>query len=1143
MAKARERGQTPPADAEAGAACFNYAVSAHKPTAVTHAVACSFTSETALDLIVAKGTKLEVYSMHQPTQMKKIVDTQLFGRVAALQVWRPSKDKPADIFISTGRFKFFLIAYDPHTGHIVTKAKGDSSEGSGRPADQGQIALVDPQGRLVALHIFDGILKVIPAAPNGSLRSEAFNLRFEELDVLDLALLHGYTRPTIVMLSRDAKYHVHLRTYEIQMREKTLADGPWAPSKLEAGATCLLPVPSGGVLVLGENSISYHSGSLMKSCATPWSHWRAHAIVDDSRYLLGDACGWLSVVVLILSERREVVDIRVERLGRTSQASAISYIDAGLVFLGSSQGDSQLLQLSQEQLESGEYFTELYRWKNIGPIVDFLVMDPERQGQAQLICCSGSGQDGSLRIVRNGIGVEEQAQIDLPGVKGVWSFCQNSSVIIGLSFVSSQSRLLTLQGDEIEEVEAEGFAMDHTTLCLSSASRGGAFVQVTTSGANLIETRSLKLLYRWESLELLGSATEVVGNMFCISQGKYKVIAMCVDGSQLALRGEMVLEDQVSCIALRASDEEDGPSSPHATPSLAAVGFWTLKVTLYSIPEFHPMTSVRLPGDVIPCSLLFLKPNDQTHDPEYLLCGMGDGKLNSFCLGTGTSASILQGALLLESPKTVQLGSQPISLSPVSIGGMRAAFAAGDRSTLVHISDGKFFHSSVNLSSTKHAAQLPLEGFADTLAITTERGLFIGTVESMVRRRGDSSSDRLDVRTIPLKEQPRRVAHVESARALAVLTAAEAPSGLDESTNYLRIFDDSTFEIIASHALIENEIAVSLMCGRLGSVEDASELIIVGSAFIKPEEAEPSTGRILVFVLSAEERNLELLHARRVLGAVYALDVLNGYLVAGVNNKLQLLQWVSSAAASSSSEYSMVKELQLKAEHYGHILVLYIAVHNNRLILVGDLMKSITLFEVADNSSQRTLQLRELSRDLSPNWTTAVSFLDANTFVGAENYMNIFVARRPQAQAEDERAMLDIVGEYHLGEFVNRFQRGSLTMQFSDSAVAPLPTILFGTISGLIGVLASIPHNLYTLLTKVQSNLTSVIHGVGGLSHSEWRSFSNERKTVPCHGVIDGDLIESFLELTREDAENVVSGLEVSVEELTRQIEELARLH
>ena len=35
--------------------------------------------------------------------------------------------------------------------------------------------------------------------------------------------------------------------------------------------------------------------------------------------------------------------------------------------------------------------------------------------------CSGYGRNGSLRVVRSGVGINEMATIDLAGVKGVWS--------------------------------------------------------------------------------------------------------------------------------------------------------------------------------------------------------------------------------------------------------------------------------------------------------------------------------------------------------------------------------------------------------------------------------------------------------------------------------------------------------------------------------------------------------------------------------------------------------------------------------------------------------------------------------------------------------------------------------------------------
>ena len=51
----------------------------------------------------------------------------------------------------------------------------------------------------------------------------------------------------------------------------------------------------------------------------------------------------------------------------------------------------------------------LETFPNLGPIVDFSVVDLDRHGQGQVVTCSGVQRDGSLRVVRNGVGIHEQA--------------------------------------------------------------------------------------------------------------------------------------------------------------------------------------------------------------------------------------------------------------------------------------------------------------------------------------------------------------------------------------------------------------------------------------------------------------------------------------------------------------------------------------------------------------------------------------------------------------------------------------------------------------------------------------------------------------------------------------------------------------
>jgi len=87
---------------------------------------------------------------------------------------------------------------------------------------------------------------------------------------------------------------------------------------------------------------------------------------------------------------------------QTSCASSIAYLDNGVVFVGSLFGDSQLIRLLPEKDEKGSHVEVLNAYANLGPILDFVAVDLERQGQGQgqVVTCSGAYRDGTLRVVR-----------------------------------------------------------------------------------------------------------------------------------------------------------------------------------------------------------------------------------------------------------------------------------------------------------------------------------------------------------------------------------------------------------------------------------------------------------------------------------------------------------------------------------------------------------------------------------------------------------------------------------------------------------------------------------------------------------------------------------------------------------------------
>jgi hypothetical protein len=64
----------------------------------------------------------------------------------------------------------------------------------------------------------------------------------------------------------------------------------------------------------------------------------------------------------------QVLGLKLDLLGETSGASTISYLDSGVVFVGSCFGDSQLVRLHPDKDENGSNVEVLESFTNLGPI-------------------------------------------------------------------------------------------------------------------------------------------------------------------------------------------------------------------------------------------------------------------------------------------------------------------------------------------------------------------------------------------------------------------------------------------------------------------------------------------------------------------------------------------------------------------------------------------------------------------------------------------------------------------------------------------------------------------------------------------------------------------------------------------------------
>jgi DNA damage-binding protein 1 len=78
----------------------------------------------------------------------------------------------------------------------------------------------------------------------------------------------------------------------------------------------------------------------------------------------------------------------------------------------------------------------------------------------------------------------------------------------------------------------------------------------------------------------------------------------------------------------------------------------------------------------------------------------------------------------------------------------------------------------------------------------------------------------------------------------------------------------------------------------------------------------------------------------------------------------------------------------------------------------------------------------------------------------------------------------------------------------------------------------------------LQSNLAQFVKGPGDVDFLKYRAFKNQvREADEPYRLVDGDLIEQFLDETEDIQEKAVEGLGVDVDSVKIIVEALRRLH
>ncbi|PWN51805.1 hypothetical protein IE53DRAFT_313283 [Violaceomyces palustris] len=748
-----------------------------------------------------------------------------------------------------------------------------------------------------------------------------------------------------------------------------------------------------------------------------------------------------------------------------------------------------------DQLEIGGKVTEIQRWPNLGPIVDFVVDDGEggdpssgSSPQSRIVTCSGSGPTGSLRIVRNGVGLEKVVDIDLPDAKRLWSINVGESgdptTVMILAGYSDRTDFYRFSDDGgLEDVSASfaeaGVIASSRTLCAASLPTGQdgshdvlfihatgqklQLVGVSPAGINAVSEWSPSSLGGEERVEgkaeITCAAANELGQVLVALRGGH-LVHLKVDRDSIGFVSRTKFEHEVAC--LDASTLAEGQEA-----SICAVGFWqTNSAQIFSLPNLDPVGQSSFADErhaSLPRSILLHCFSNQGHDTgsgspavvkntsPHLLIGLGDGTLTSYSLSLPTAESY-SSVVGISDRKSVSLGSLGLRLEKFKTShGVDAIFVSGDKPTVVSTdsSNVRLVYSSIKYRNVSSVAPLYAVGRPSSLALALPEFVQVANIGAV---------QKLDIRTVDLGcEQPLAITAHHPAKAFGVVTWTFLPRGSftkKDRRGAVRIVDQVDLRTLDEFWLEKDERANCIETVRL----NGRDYLVIGTGFTEVSRNEITRGRLIGFIVQpgrhgdrGEERKFKLAFEAQVPGNVYGLAGVGGRLAAAINSEVRTFDVVGENGSAKG------EDLRLKLRGlWGCAFVactLTCSEPGKGRLVVGDALRSMNVLEV----DQATGKITELARDCDPFWTTSADIIDeeTQTYIGSDIAFNLFTTQRvklgeeaknrikrakeeemesgrssaaPSSNLVSEREGFGHVmarqGVYHYGDMINRFRRG-----------------------------------------------------------------------------------------------------------------------
>ncbi|KAF2259914.1 hypothetical protein CC78DRAFT_44351 [Lojkania enalia] len=813
--------------------------------------------------------------------------------------------------------------------------------------------------------------------------------------------------------------------------------------------------------------------------------------------------------------------------------------------------------------------TAVEKIASMNPIMDMEVANLTMEDAPQIHTVCGTGARSTFRTTRNALDVLDLIESQLPAqATSVWTTKLTAEdeydTLIVLSLLSAT--LVLKIGEDVDEATNAGFITDTTTLGVQQFGEYGV-IQIHSRGVRHIhgvqfpnndaagEHGELTDWHTPPHRTIVACASNNRQVAIALSSGEIYYFECDSDGGLAKADEEISLDCPVNCLAI--PDVPEG--SIRAFFMAVGCGDQTCRVFNLS-PDMSGeiLRSVSLlalsaqPSDI---SISYMYDKSPRGHSQYLHVGLRSGIYIRSNLDEMTGEAY--------STRRRFLGPSPVRFTRVIAAGEPAILAITSRPWLSYTDPrtGTFattplnytpFDSAWSFESAQFKGVICIRGdglriFAlDSIADNTTHETIplkytprklVGFHEQQVYYVVESDNNTMDPKTIDLlRDQLNNGAKNEDGDLVMNGDVANGHHPSDELppvefghpkapgrwASCIQVIDPINEKAVVNTVELErNQCAVS---AALVAFESRSDEVFLAVGVATDLSFTPTytykSGSIHLYKVLDDGRRLEFYHETELSAPPLALLAFKGKLVAGVGRDLVLFDCGMKSVLRKAQAVNCAATRIVDLKTQGSRLIASDQQHSITYVVHKDLIHPNRLIPFVEDTVAR--------------WTTCTDMVDYDTVVGGDKFGNLWMVRCPSkvSEASDEtedgqhliqdRAFLagapnrlDLVMHYFANDIPVSIQKTSLIAGGEK-------VIFWAGLQGTLGALIPFAsRRSFKMFQQLELALRTEDKPISGRDHLAFRSYY-----IPVKSVIDGDLIERFLVVSRDKKESIVARME-----------------